>query len=651
MKIHQYFFILLSTFFLNIYADRLTIHNRTPRDLYVAVYYMGMKLPWEKEYPKAKLATPVQFLEYESSGIMQRPARKVGYDRELVFVDVNDKDLLKPELTKEELEKYHAKNVGDLQGDVFYIGDEEAEFYGYTTIEWNVNKPILQAAQDKMRQWLSLPESPYAGRVATVRIGNELCQQEKNFLTQRKKYSKQALEQLLGYPLKDNLTISIVASGGSSRAFLYVLGALTALEDAKLLDGVTYISALSGSTGLGAFISSGKSLADYKIWLLGRLDQGIKNVSPIDTTLIAQMLISKYFNDQPLGTVDLFGALLANMFCGYDPLKKQRLYISDQARYFETGKFPLLFYTAVRAESSQVQNQWYELSAFELSAPWMEMSIDTWAMGRKFKNGKSVNNAPELSLGNILGICWFIPSINIQRILQEADLERKMPLQFAKNIVKHIDEKLGEVRFVSAEIINFTYQMEKSPVKNAPLLRVTDAGASYSNLSYPPVSGYRKERTSDLLLLVDASAHLLTIDPQDPKGPRVSELKLCEKYARQHGLPFPAIPSDQMPDAVVSLFKENDPKIPVVIYQPRISDQKALKELAARNPALREKIKLVENFDMEQCIDADGCTTKNISYSPKVARQVMLLGELNMYIALDAIKKGIEHLVDVKKLK
>ena len=87
-------------------------------------------------------------------------ARKVGYDRELVFVE--DKNLLKPELTKDDLAKYHSKNVGDLQGDVFYIGDKEAEFYGYTTVEWNVAKPILEAARNKVISGLpAITENPY----------------------------------------------------------------------------------------------------------------------------------------------------------------------------------------------------------------------------------------------------------------------------------------------------------------------------------------------------------------------------------------------------------------------------------------------------------------------------------------------------------
>ena len=70
----SFFIIITAT---SLHADRLTIHNNTPRDLYIGILY-GMKLPWENEYPKAKLATQVQLLEAQSSGNLERPARRVG---------------------------------------------------------------------------------------------------------------------------------------------------------------------------------------------------------------------------------------------------------------------------------------------------------------------------------------------------------------------------------------------------------------------------------------------------------------------------------------------------------------------------------------------------------------------------------------------
>ena len=55
------------------YADRLGVHNQTPRDLHVGIYYLRMKLPWESEYPKATLASNIQFIEAESFGSIERP--------------------------------------------------------------------------------------------------------------------------------------------------------------------------------------------------------------------------------------------------------------------------------------------------------------------------------------------------------------------------------------------------------------------------------------------------------------------------------------------------------------------------------------------------------------------------------------------------
>lgn len=117
-------------------ADRLTIYNKTPYDLYVSLYYLGMKLHDEPQ-PNAILASSIIPIKAQASTTINNLVRKVKRDRYLVFV--TDSALLAQELSKEQLEKLKAKDVGDMRGDVFVIGYIDNELNGYSPNEWKVS--------------------------------------------------------------------------------------------------------------------------------------------------------------------------------------------------------------------------------------------------------------------------------------------------------------------------------------------------------------------------------------------------------------------------------------------------------------------------------------------------------------------------------
>ena len=398
----------ITAFFAN---DRISVHNKTPRDLYVAIYYIATDYRL-METPKATIATPIRFLEADSSINMERPAQRVKadpslgmighgplglgpFDRQLVFVE--DKALLAPQLTKEQLEKYHSKNVGNLQGDVFYIAARDGELGGYTTADWNIAKRTIEMAACQIKSQLpAIMLNPYKDTVATVRVGDGLSEGEQAYLAQRGPRVERALEKIVGQSMKKGkpLKIALVLSGGGQRAMLYALGVTRALEQAGLLDAITYIVSLSGATwAISSWYSSGQSLQIFSDTLVGQLENGLTNVSAGEARLIGEALVTKYFFDQPLGPVDLYGGLLANSYLRFSSSAKQRSHLSDQVQRFGGGQMPMPIYTAVRAESLDVENIWYEFTPFEVSLG--KLHVPTWAFGRKFSNGSSLSMAPE----------------------------------------------------------------------------------------------------------------------------------------------------------------------------------------------------------------------------------------------------------------
>src|SRR5579871_5411386 len=93
-------------------------------------------------------------------------------------------------------------------------------------------------------------DNPYAKTTASIRVGNDLHPQEQEYLRNRAPKIKSALERALELSLeeKDAPAISLICSGGGYRAMLGSMGAFSGLQKIGLLDAITYISSLSGST-------------------------------------------------------------------------------------------------------------------------------------------------------------------------------------------------------------------------------------------------------------------------------------------------------------------------------------------------------------------------------------------------------------------
>lgn len=623
----------------SIYADRVTVHNRTPRDLYIGIYYIGTKLPF-MDQPKASLATPIQFLETDSSGNIERPARKVTYDRELVFVE--DKDLLTPELTKEQLEKYHSKNVGNLQGDVFYIGDKEAEFYGYTTVEWNIVEPTIRKAREAVLQKLpAIGENPYKNTPAKVRAGKQISNEEKQYIAERMQRVKSSSEKLLNQKLdgKKIPTVAMVFSGGGYRAMLYTTGALLGASNIGILDCTSYMVGLSGSTwAIGGWLLSNKPIAQHHDWLIRNINYGLTNISANDARLIGESLITKYFFDEPIDVVDLYGSLLVNELFSQAQDLKQRMTLSSQMARVKGLQTPFPIYTAISGESLESENLWYEFNPVEVGAAWIGPQgfyVPSWAFGRRFKNGSSINFAPEQNFGVLMATFGLAIGITITRLVQEIGLKDKVQTMFVKNIIDRVLLEAGHKRLTSSDFANYTYQLPGSIYADKPVIRLVDAGI-HINLPYTPVMGERPERVADIVIFVDASG--------DDIG---KDLKATADFARSKGFKFPPIDYTAAIKRVPTMFKDDrDHQAPIVIYVPRILDQQLVNEKRSQ-PGFKDIIPAVESLNVEQCIKSGPCSTFNFKNTEAQARAMTGLGMINMMAIKDlfaqavAIKAGV----------
>jgi phospholipase A2 len=248
--------------------------------------------------------------------------------------------------------------------------------------------------------------NPEIERPATVRVSDEICDEEKDFLVRRRKVSTTALAKYLGLPeeevhSEDVPCIAIVGSGGGLRALVAGTGSFLAATEAGLFDCVTYTAGVSGSCWLQTLYHSslgGRRLDKLVDHLKARIGTHIAsptvalralNSAPTNKFLL-KGFVEKLKGDPKaeFGIVDVYGVLLAARLLvpkGELEVNDNDLKISNQRENLRHGKTPLPIYCAVR----------HEIPIIEESSP-VEKVTQTPSEGTKEKaKVSSCHSLPE----------------------------------------------------------------------------------------------------------------------------------------------------------------------------------------------------------------------------------------------------------------
>ena len=503
------------------------------------------------------------------------------------------------------------------------------------------------------KKWISNPfeyirshekavlDNPYASTVAQVRVGNDLHPEEQHYLIHRKQKTKSALAKILKTSLQEEHVprISVICSGGGYRAMLGSIGAFSGLQATNLLDAITYISSLSGSTwSLGLWMSTGMTIKQLKKYVIKQLTTDFYKIKRQDSYTIGHMLLVKAAFQQPFSTVDLFGAFLArHLLKDFFGDACQMVHMSDQMKAIQHGELPFPIYSAVDGRINiRGAIPWYEFTPLEIGSAHYGLYVPTWAYGRRFKNGTSLDCAPEQSLGFLFGIFGSAYGAHFKaawdRVLQDLVWSQ------AKSIIEKtvLQSRAANMRFQWARVRNFMIGMDtQDALKNNKILKLVDAGIE-GNLPYIPLSGEREERKQDILIFFDFSKRI----PQ--------ALKKAENYARMKNLKFPMIDYADIEKRTISIFKDDqDPEVPVVIYMPRITDQQLWQE--KKNDPQYKKYHTIDGFDFEYCLQFGPCYTTNFRYSLFESQQIMDQVEFNVVANKDKIIEAIKWVVERKR--
>ncbi|KFY38247.1 hypothetical protein V495_06682 [Pseudogymnoascus sp. VKM F-4514 (FW-929)] len=475
----------------------------------------------------------------------------------------------------------------------------QANITGYILPEWAKN---IQEGLSKLQLEMSMapgsladeiwkdaqdPENnPEIVRKASVRVSQELCDEEKEFLKKRKVVTTAALAKYLGIPEEevhpdDVPTIAMVSSGGGLRALVAGTGSLLAANEDGLFQCVTYTAGVSGSCWMQTIYHSSLSHRrfDYMVnHLRARLGTHIAyppdaltalNSAPTNKFLLSGF-VEKLKGDPgaDFGVVDLYGLLLAARLLvpkGELGVDNRNLKISNQRESLKNGEHPMPIYTAVRHEIPILEEstdkeketnkpsaatkalakkeswfQWFEISPYEMFCEEFSAGIPTWAMGRQFKDGEDVPQenglrVPEMKLPLLMGVFGSAMCATLSHYAKEVKPIMKgiLPVGFStiRDIIEENNDDLSKVHPIDpASIPNFCVGMKDRLPETAPdsifetdHIELMDAGMS-NNL--PIYSCLRPGRDVDILIAFDASADIKT----------ENWLQVTEGYALQRGI-------------------------------------------------------------------------------------------------------------------
>ena len=417
---------------------------------------------------------------------------------------------------------------------------------------------------------------------AKVRVSNELCDDEKEFLARRKKNVRTALAKYLGLKEKDIHpddipTIAMCGSGGGLRALIAGTGSLLATQEEGLFDCVTYTAGVSGSCWLQTLYLSSFAGGNIKKLLEHLKSRTSTHIAypPVALQSLTSLPTSKHLlsgvveklkgdKNADFGLVDVYGLLLGARFLvpkGELGVNEKDFKISNQRGIMQNAQRPLPIYTAVRHEIPGLENtkaekgtaeyeaakeeatkkawfQWFELTPYEVFCEEIGAGIPTWALGRKFKDGKDVPlehgfHLPEIRTPILMGIFGSAFCATLSHYYKEIRPVAKSIAGFSSvdELISGRDDDLSKIHPIDpATIPNYAYQMYgKLPstatksIYESEHIQLMDAGMSNNLPIYPLL---RPGRDVAVLVTFDASADIKTDN----------WLAVADGYAKQRGV-------------------------------------------------------------------------------------------------------------------
>ncbi|KAM9466380.1 cytosolic phospholipase A2 delta-like [Clarias gariepinus] len=556
------------------------------------------------------------------------------------------------------------------------------------TLRYYINKNLeteIGLRMDKVELHLTRVDS--SEEDMKVRLDFDIAAEEKVFLVKRKEVVSHALQKILNLqvPLDPTQvpTVAVVCSGGGSRAMTGTYGSLKGLQSLGLLDVITYMTSVSGSTWTSA------SLYSDPFWSKEGLDKAIasvqKELSKSPASLFSPTHLHYYHSElqnrekegYSVSFIDTWGLIIEQLVFG----KKHTDTLSDQKKAVSEGQNPLPIYTAVNMKkdpSGSTVPEWCEFTPFEVGFCKYGAFVPVENFGSEFYLGHVVKKLPETRVSFLLGkgLWSSVFSTNLMHLwktftgvtpscpeekIDKIEEEEKSPALDTLRVdseASSLSNFMNDRPIISSvfnfirgfflhnsytESPNFNISNDTNPdafpnklTPVDPTLSLVDSGFAI-NIGFPPV--LRPQRSADLILSLSYSWD------QDP----LQVMKDTQQYCIDHQVPFPKIDFSKyrsQPKKEVYVFMdEKNPDAPIVLHFPLVNV--SFKDYKAPGVKRTGKKELKQgNID----VSSNFCpyVTSNLTYSSEDFQRLVDLSHYNIVNNKDTIINALRKVLNKK---
>ncbi|XP_051954449.1 cytosolic phospholipase A2-like isoform X2 [Xyrauchen texanus] len=235
--------------------------------------------------------------------------------------------------------------------------------------------------------------------------------------------------------------IAVLGSGGGFRAMVGFSGVMKALYESGILDCVTYVAGLSGSTWYMSTLYShpefpAKGPEQINQELMNRVSSNpLRLLHPKHITNYVHSLWSKKTAGQPVTFTDIFGMLIGETLIPAMMDTK----LSDLQEKINEAQAPLPLFTClhVKPDVSELKfADWVEFSPYEIGIAKYGTFMTPDLFGSKFFRGHVVKKYEENPLHFLMGVWGSAFSILFNRILGFNDVTKGSTMEEELDLIK-----------------------------------------------------------------------------------------------------------------------------------------------------------------------------------------------------------------------
>ncbi|XP_016400701.1 cytosolic phospholipase A2 zeta-like [Sinocyclocheilus rhinocerous] len=538
-----------------------------------------------------------------------------------------------------------------------------------------------------------------------VRLDFDISMEENNFLVKRRKVVSQALQKALNLssapePSKVPL-VAVVCSGGGTRAMTGTFGGLRALQKLQLLDTVSYITGISGSTWTMASLYGDANWSNNDLNVV--LESVKKEISKSVFSIFSIEQLRHYKKKMEerekeghqVSLVDMWGLAIEYLIQG----KKEMGTLSDQQMALSKGQNPFPIYTALNMKNGKtgctIETEWCEFTPYEVGFTKYGAFIPAQNFGSEYYLGHMIKKLPESGIYSLLGIWSSVFSLSLTQLwsavtgvipswaskvgeeVNQTDKDDKpstsdtLQVSPMTNLAKKLSNFLTSRPIISqvfnflrgfhlhrnySENCDFTTWKDTHPDAFPNSLTPADATLGLVDTAFVLKSGFppvlRSNRRADVILSLNYA--------WDPDHFKV--IKQTQEYCTDRKIPFPKIDyktleSEPIREIYVFEDKEN-PDAPIVIHFPLVNI--SFKQFKSPGVKREGKAEMKEgDFDIDFTSMFCPFATHNLTYHPEDFQKLSNLTTYNILNNKDvilstlnkALKRNMERIPATKASK